>query len=69
MVGVEWFAQSILGWTATSCNDVLYVTDHWAELSYFMAGMIKDILNDQYSMEAYEKAMRKAVPFIKEEEE
>ena len=69
LVGMEWFAQSILGWTATSCNDVLYVTDHWAELSYFMAGMIKDILNDQYSMEAYEKAMRKAVPFIKEEEE
>jgi hypothetical protein len=41
---VEWFARYILGWTATECNGVTYITDHFAELSYFMADLIHDLL-------------------------
>lgn len=67
LISVEWFARYILNWTVTECNEVTYVTDHFAELSYFMAGIIKDILKDQYSMEAYERSMRKSVPFVKGE--
>ena len=45
LVSMEWFARAILNWTSTECNDVTYITDHHAELSYFMAGLIKDILS------------------------
>lgn len=44
LVSIEWFARAILNWTSTECNDVTYITDHHAELSYFMADLIKDIL-------------------------
>ena len=44
LVSVEWFARYLLGWTATECNGVTYVTDHFAELSYFMADLIRDLL-------------------------
>ncbi len=44
LISVEWFARYILGWTATECNGVTYITDHFAELSYFMADLIHDLL-------------------------
>lgn len=47
LISVEWFARYILGWTATECNGVTYVTDHFAELSYFMADLIHDLLTDR----------------------
>ncbi len=46
MASVEWFAKYVLGLYVSSCNGVTYVTDHMADLSYFMADLIKDIMND-----------------------
>ncbi len=43
LVSVEWFAKYILGLQVSICNDIVYVTDHWAELSYLCADLIKDI--------------------------
>ena len=45
LVSVEWYAQYILNKSITKCNDVVYVTDHFAQLSYFMADLLKDLLN------------------------
>ena len=47
LISVEWFARYILEWTATACNGVIYVTDHFAELSWFMADLIRDLLTDR----------------------
>ena len=45
LVSVEWFGRYLFGYTVTSCNGVTYVTDHHAELSYFLADIIKDLFN------------------------
>ncbi|WP_322175440.1 alpha/beta hydrolase family esterase [Acutalibacter caecimuris] len=59
LVSVEWFARSILGWTATECNGVTYITDHHAELGYCMADLIKDILQDRVLPENFiEEALK-----------
>lgn len=47
LISVEWFARYVLNWTVTTCNGVTYVTDHFAELSTFMADLLQDILTDQ----------------------
>jgi hypothetical protein len=44
LVGVEWFCRYIMNLQVSVCNDVVYVTDHFAELSMFMADLIKDLL-------------------------
>lgn len=47
LISVEWFARAVMGWTATECGGVAYVTDHFAELSAFMADLIRDLLTDR----------------------
>jgi len=44
LVSVEWFCRALLGLNVSVCNGVVYVTDHFAELSAFMADLIKDLL-------------------------
>ena len=46
LVSVEWFCRYFLNRAISACNDVVYVTDHFADLSFFMADLIKDLLND-----------------------
>ncbi|MEX1377246.1 MAG: hypothetical protein AB1Z23_07195 [Eubacteriales bacterium] len=43
-VSLEWFCRYLFNYTVTSCDDVTYVTDHYAVLSKNMARLIKDIL-------------------------
>lgn len=45
-ISLEWFARCLYGCCVSVCEDVVYVTDHHAELSRNMADLIKDILND-----------------------
>lgn len=47
LVSVEWFVKCILNMQTSWCNDVLYVTDHFAELSFFMADLIKCLFKDR----------------------
>ncbi len=46
-VSVEWFCRYLLNLQVSTCNGVVYVTDHFAELSTFMADLIKDLLTDR----------------------
>ena len=43
LVSVEWFCRYLFGMTVTECAGVVYITDHFAELSLFMADLILDI--------------------------
>lgn len=47
LISVEWFFRHIMQMQASVCNDVVYVTDHHAELSYHMADLIKDLLKGE----------------------
>jgi poly(3-hydroxybutyrate) depolymerase len=44
LISVEWFCKSLLGLQVSACDGVVYVTDHYAELSKFMAVLIRDLL-------------------------
>lgn len=59
LISVSWFAKAILGWQTSECNDVLYATDHWAELSYYAADVIKSILKDEYSFEDFDRLVKR----------
>lgn len=45
LISVEWFSKYILNLTVSACNEVTYVTDHFAELGFYMADIIKEILS------------------------
>ena len=47
MVSVEWFAQYVLNLHVSSCDGMIYVTDHFTDLSANMADLIKDIFKGQ----------------------
>ncbi len=45
-IPIEWFCQYLFNNHVSCCNDVLYITDHYAKLSINMAHIIRDeILN------------------------
>lgn len=46
MVDVTWFSEYFLNRHVSVCNNVVYITDHSAHLSYYMAEIIKLILNE-----------------------
>ena len=47
LVGVEWFCRYLFNLQVSTCNGVAYITDHFVELSTFLADLIKDLLNDR----------------------
>ena len=53
LISVEWFFRYIMGMNVSVCNEVVYVTDHHAELSYHMADLIKDLLKDEAMPKKY----------------
>lgn len=44
LISVEWFCRNILNLNVSESKGVVYVTDHHAELSEYMALLIRDIL-------------------------
>ena len=46
LVSAEWFCGYLFGCHISTCNDVVYITDHFSELSCFLADLIKDIFQD-----------------------
>jgi len=52
-VSVEWFSEYICNMHVSTCEDVVYVTDHASELSANMADLIKDLLTDNIVPENY----------------
>ena len=45
-----------MGWSCSSCDNIVYVTDHYNELSRNMADLIKDLLCRDYWSDIAEKA-------------
>lgn len=46
-ISLEWFARFIMNMCASKCGDVLYVTDHHAELGVTMAYLIGNLLHNK----------------------
>ena len=44
LVSVEWFSRYLLNLQASDCDGVVYVTDHFSELSTNMADVIRELL-------------------------
>ena len=44
LVSAEWFCRYLFNLHVSVCNNVVYVTDHFAELSEYMAELIKELL-------------------------
>ena len=49
-ISIEWFAKYIMNLQVSACADVLYITDHHAELSETFAALIKDLLLGDYGL-------------------
>lgn len=44
LVSAEWFCRFLFDLNVSACGDVVYITDHFAELSAFLADIIKEQL-------------------------
>ena len=44
-LSVEWFCKEVLGLFVSTCNHVMYATDHYSLLSVNMARLIRDLLS------------------------
>lgn len=53
LVSIEWFAKYFYGLQVTSCEGVTYITDHFADLSAFMADLIKDLFKGEMVPDNY----------------
>ncbi len=53
LVSAEWFAKYFFRMTVSKCGDMLYITDHFADLSAFMVDLIKDIFTGDMMQENY----------------
>ena len=53
LVSCEWFCKCVLNLSVSTCNDVVYITDHFADLSFFMADLVKDLLQDMAEPEKW----------------
>ena len=65
LLPVEWFGRYLLGRNVSVNNGAVYVTDHHAELSYFMADLLKDLLCDRFSLDVTEREICERVSYIK----
>ena len=61
LISAEWFAKYILNLKTTECNGILYITDHWAELSYYVADILKSVLENRYHEADYERLVKDTV--------
>ena len=54
LVSIEWFVKYFYGMQVSKCGDMLYITDHFADLSAFMVDLIKDIFKGEMVPENYD---------------
>lgn len=55
LVSIEWFCRYLFGLEVSSCDGVVYATDHFSALSANMADLITDLLIDGGRLSDYEK--------------
>lgn len=54
-ISAEWFAEFAYNLTVSSCDGVVYITDHFSRLSLYMADLIRDILMDRAVPDNYDE--------------
>jgi hypothetical protein len=59
LVSIEWFAQYFFGCHVSTCEGVIYVTDHFSVLSANMADLIRDLFNGQAFPDSFEGILDK----------
>lgn len=57
LVSIEWFAKYFFNMQVSSCEGVTYVTDHFADLSAFMADLVKDLFKGEMVPDNYDDLM------------
>ena len=57
LVSAEWFSRYLFQLTATSCDGVCYVTDHFSELSEGMADLLRGILHGGGRLPEYDSLL------------
>ena len=57
LVSVEWFTQYICNLQLSSCAGMVYVTDHFTDLSANMVDLIKDLFRNQAVPDNYENLL------------
>lgn len=58
LISADWFFSEIMNLRVSSCNGSMYVTDHNAILSYYMADIIREILAGENNYEKYIEQMQ-----------
>ena len=54
-ISADWFAEFAYNLTVSSCDGVVYITDHFSRLSLYMADLIRDILMDRAVPDNYDE--------------
>ena len=54
LVSVEWFCRYLFNLHVSACGGVVYVTDHFSELSLYMADILKELLENGGDFADYE---------------
>jgi poly(3-hydroxybutyrate) depolymerase len=57
LVSIEWFTKYFYSLPVTSCGGVTYITDHFADLSLFMADLIKDLFKGEMVPDNYNELL------------
>lgn len=58
-VSAEWFCKYVFHLQVSQCDGVIYITDHFSELSLNMADLIRDLLSGTPVPHNYEKMLEK----------
>ncbi len=57
-VSAEWFCKYVFNLHVSACDEVIYITDHFNELSINMADLIKDLLSGRPVPENFQEMIR-----------
>ena len=62
LVSCEWFCRYLLNLQVSSCDDVVYITDHFSTLSANMADLIRELLYGKLFPESFRYMEYQEVP-------
>ena len=58
LISAEWFMRYLFNDCVSECHDMVYITDHCAELSYFLADLLTDLLKGDPMPEDFKEARK-----------
>ena len=57
LIPIEWFAKNFYALQVSECDGMLYITDHFADLSAFMVDLILDLFKDRMVPDNYDSML------------